>query len=380
MAEESVKPGSPREPLQFVQRLAGSEAFRSLFKEGMALVEETADYLDGEGRGESRRLTRAGALSYATESMRLTTRLMQLASWLLLQRAVNDGELSNEQARVEKSKVKLGGLATATHGSGWESTAGKAEGADRPLASPSGAYPAARRCVRTRRPAGNRQPGPGTDGPDRSRLQPGVRVNNAPITPREAMPRRGSVAGGAGCRVDVGVAWSLTPDSTSGEAAAGKRREWSRPLIQAVMYFVLGLLTAGLIALALSPAVWRRAHRLAKARVESGLPMSLGEVQAEKDQLRATFAMSARRLELQVEDLKTTSSEQAIEASRHRGEIATLTADLGEKTTAIAALEARLGTARDELKAAEGRVEAVRAEVAGRDASLADRAQRIAGA
>ncbi len=121
MAEESVKPGSPREPLQFMQRLAGSEAFRSLFKEGMALVEETADYLDGDGRGESRRLTRAGALSYATESMRLTTRLMQLASWLLLQRAVNDGELSNEQARLEKSKVKLGGLATATHGSGWES-------------------------------------------------------------------------------------------------------------------------------------------------------------------------------------------------------------------------------------------------------------------
>ncbi len=144
------------------------------------------------------------------------------------------------------------------------------------------------------------------------------------------------------------------------------------------MYFVLGLLTAGLIALALTPAVWRRAHRLAKARVESGLPMSLGEVHAEKDQLRATFAMSARRLELQVEDLKTTSSEQAIAASRYRGEIATLTAELGEKTTAIAALEARLGTARDELKAAEGRVEAVRAEVVGRDASLADRAQRIA--
>jgi regulator of CtrA degradation len=52
--------------------------------------------------------------------MRLTTRLMQLASWLLLQRAVNDGELSDEQARIEKGKVKLNGLATATHGVGWE--------------------------------------------------------------------------------------------------------------------------------------------------------------------------------------------------------------------------------------------------------------------
>jgi regulator of CtrA degradation len=120
MAEESVKLGADRQPVLFATRLAGSDVFRSMFKEGMSLVEETADYLDGDGRGESRRLTRAGALAYATESMRLTTRLMQLASWLLLQRAVNDGELTDEQARVEKSKVKLSGLATATHGVGWE--------------------------------------------------------------------------------------------------------------------------------------------------------------------------------------------------------------------------------------------------------------------
>jgi regulator of CtrA degradation len=70
-------------------------------------VEATAAYLDGAGRAEAKRLTRAAALTYATESMRLTTRLMQLASWLLLQRAVNEGELSAEQARMEKTKVKL---------------------------------------------------------------------------------------------------------------------------------------------------------------------------------------------------------------------------------------------------------------------------------
>ena len=80
-----------------------------------------------------------------------------------------------------------------------------------------------------------------------------------------------------------------------------------RPLIEAVMFFVLGLLAAGLVALALTPAVWRRAHRLAKARVESSLPMSLGEVQAEKDQLRASYAMSARRLELQLAEAKETA-------------------------------------------------------------------------
>jgi regulator of CtrA degradation len=120
MAEESLRQGVEREPVLFAPILAGSDMFRLLFKEGMSLVEETADYLDGDGRGDSRRLTRAGSLAYATESMRLTTRLMQLASWLLLQRAVNDGELTDEQARAEKNKVKLAGLATATQGAGWD--------------------------------------------------------------------------------------------------------------------------------------------------------------------------------------------------------------------------------------------------------------------
>ncbi|MGC2781868.1 MAG: DUF1465 family protein, partial [Bradyrhizobium sp.] len=79
----------------------------ALFKDGMKLVEETAAYLDGPGRAESKKLERAAALTYATESMRLTTRLMQLASWLLLHRAVNEGEMSLAQANKEKTKVKL---------------------------------------------------------------------------------------------------------------------------------------------------------------------------------------------------------------------------------------------------------------------------------
>src|SRR6266581_2942540 len=95
------------EPVRFGQRLAGSQAFSGLFREGMALVEETAAYLDGPGRNESKLLERGGALAYATESMRLTTRLMQLASWLLLHRAVNEGEMSLDQASRERTKVKL---------------------------------------------------------------------------------------------------------------------------------------------------------------------------------------------------------------------------------------------------------------------------------
>ena len=91
----------------FIHKLAASESFRSLFKEGMALVEESAAYLDGAGREDSRRLRRPVALAYATESMRLTTRLMQVASWLLLQRAVNEGELTPAQAASEKHRVRL---------------------------------------------------------------------------------------------------------------------------------------------------------------------------------------------------------------------------------------------------------------------------------
>jgi regulator of CtrA degradation len=103
----SDKSANQAGPVSFGARLAGSQAFSLLFREGMSLVEETASYLDGPGRRESKMLERSAALAYATESMRLTTRLMQLASWLLLHRAVNEGEMSLAQANKEKAKVKL---------------------------------------------------------------------------------------------------------------------------------------------------------------------------------------------------------------------------------------------------------------------------------
>jgi len=102
MFEKSVS-----ETVSFGERLASSQVFSDLFRDGMALVEETAAYLDGPGRQDSKKLERAAALAYATESMRLTTRLMQLASWLLLHRAVKEGEMSLAQANKEKAKVKL---------------------------------------------------------------------------------------------------------------------------------------------------------------------------------------------------------------------------------------------------------------------------------
>lgn len=84
---------------------ARSELFIRTFSEGMALVEETAGYLDGPGRAASKRLQRDASLTYAAESMRLTTRLMQLASWLLVQRALREGDLPVSDALQDKYRM-----------------------------------------------------------------------------------------------------------------------------------------------------------------------------------------------------------------------------------------------------------------------------------
>lgn len=91
----------------FANRLGRSPSFKDLYKDGMTLVEEAANYLDGEGRSQARDLPRVAALTYATESMRLTTRLMQMASWLLLQRAIAEGEMSSQQAEEERRRMVL---------------------------------------------------------------------------------------------------------------------------------------------------------------------------------------------------------------------------------------------------------------------------------
>lgn len=91
-------PITGNDPARRAADFASSEHFARLFREGMDLVEHTAAYLDGPGRDDSRGLGRAGALAYAAESMRLTTRLMQAASWLLAQRQVAEGEMSAQEA------------------------------------------------------------------------------------------------------------------------------------------------------------------------------------------------------------------------------------------------------------------------------------------
>ena len=82
-----------------------SELFAKTFREGMDMVEETAAYLDGPGRQDSQKLGRDDALTYASQSMRLTTRLMQVASWLLVQRALKESEMTLTEVRAEKYRL-----------------------------------------------------------------------------------------------------------------------------------------------------------------------------------------------------------------------------------------------------------------------------------
>ena len=93
--------------INLAERFAYSDRYKTLFDDGMSLVENSASYLDGPGRKAAKTLPQSAALFYGAESMRLTTRLMQLASWLLLQRAANEGEMTREQLLDEKKKVVL---------------------------------------------------------------------------------------------------------------------------------------------------------------------------------------------------------------------------------------------------------------------------------
>lgn len=99
--------GGQDNPVAFGTTFVRSESFRLLFREAMELIEDVAAYLDGPGRDESRLLSRQAALAYASESMQLTTRLMQIASWLLVQRAVANGEITPIQAASERRRVHL---------------------------------------------------------------------------------------------------------------------------------------------------------------------------------------------------------------------------------------------------------------------------------
>ncbi len=97
-----------------------SGLFQRTYQEGMQLVEETSAYLDGPGRDAARNLARDASLAYAGESMRLTTRLMQVAAWLLVRKAVHEGEITPEEARAEKYRLATKEIARSARLAGAE--------------------------------------------------------------------------------------------------------------------------------------------------------------------------------------------------------------------------------------------------------------------
>jgi regulator of CtrA degradation len=119
IANMAASAGAGGKTVKLAERRVFSQSFKPLYNEGMGLVEQAAEYLDGEGRVAAKKLSRLGATLYAAESMRLTTRLMQVASWLLLQRAANSGEMTRDQVASEKAKVRLDTASAHDDAAGW---------------------------------------------------------------------------------------------------------------------------------------------------------------------------------------------------------------------------------------------------------------------
>src|SRR5690606_22675673 len=112
-------------------------------------------------------------------------------------------------------------------------------------------------------------------------------------------------------------------------------------LIENIMYFALGLLMAGLVALVIMPAVWKRAVRLTKRRIEAATPITMAEFRADKDQLRAEFALSTRRLEMHVEALRSRPAAQRSDDSQNRTDLGAVKAERENHLAVVRELESR---------------------------------------
>lgn len=124
-------------------------------------------------------------------------------------------------------------------------------------------------------------------------------------------------------------------------------------MVEPIMYLAIGFLVSMLFGLMIVPLVHNRAVRLTTKRLEAATPLSMAEIQADKDQLRAEFAMSARRLEMSVEQLKNKTSSQLAELGKKSDAINRLKIELGEKNAAIFSLEAREKALKDQQRATE---------------------------
>ncbi|MGD9912441.1 MAG: hypothetical protein AB7S80_00050 [Rhizobiaceae bacterium] len=148
-------------------------------------------------------------------------------------------------------------------------------------------------------------------------------------------------------------------------------------VIQSILFFSLGFLCAGFLALMVAPAIWRRAVALTRKRIEASVPLSLGEIQADKDRMRAEFAMSTRRLEMSIKAFREKAAAQVIEINRNREELKRLTGERKEKNQAISEIESKGSELRAELRQKEEQLERLLVRLDETDRALEERALEI---
>ena len=136
-------------------------------------------------------------------------------------------------------------------------------------------------------------------------------------------------------------------------------------MIKSILFFTLGFLCAGFLALMVAPAIWRRAAALTRKRIEASVPLSLNDIQADKDRMRAEFAMSTRRLEMSIKAFKDKASAQIIEINRNREELKRLASVRDEKNQSISELEAKAGELRGELRQREDQLQRLEGRLSG---------------
>lgn len=145
-------------------------------------------------------------------------------------------------------------------------------------------------------------------------------------------------------------------------------------MVQSILFFTLGFLTAGFLALMIAPAIWRRAVALTRRRIEASVPLSLADIQADKDRLRAEFAMSTRRLEMSIKGFKDKAAAQVIEINRNREELKRLSVERDGGSQSIAELEAKAGELQSELAKREDQLQRLGDRLAEADRALEERA------
>src|SRR6476661_26656 len=144
-------------------------------------------------------------------------------------------------------------------------------------------------------------------------------------------------------------------------------------MIEPIMYLAIGFLVSMLFGLMIVPLVHNRAVRLTTRRLEAATPLSMAEIQADKDQLRAEFAMSARRLEMSVDQLRSKTTSQLAELGKKSDAINRMKIELGEKNATIFGLEAREKAVKEQLRATEKALTDKQGELAKINHELSDR-------